>query len=209
MMRPAPTIRSIAPLALVPWLVLVGGCVFRDAGEPRFYRPESSMIEGRAIDPSPASGVPVRLAPVNGTPFLRERIAWRVSEVEYGLYEQRRWTELPPSYVERGLATALRDTPGVRLTDDFRAPTLRVDLVAFDEVLAPVHAAVVELVVSLRDGERRRLLDRTYSAETPIAGDSPSATATAIGRSLDTVVTEVAAAVGAALSGTPTGATAP
>jgi len=44
MMRPAPTIRSIAPLALVPWLVLVGGCVFRDAGEPRFYRPESSMI---------------------------------------------------------------------------------------------------------------------------------------------------------------------
>jgi len=132
---------------------------------------------------------------VHGTPFLRERIVWRASDVEYGLYEQRRWSELPSSYVERALATALRRTPGVALTDDVRAAALRVEVVAFDEVLAPSRTATVSLLVSLRDPKRGHLLDRTFSVDEPIAGETTAATAVAMGKALDAVTGEVARAV--------------
>ena len=54
------------------------------------------------------------------------------------------------------------------------------------------------LIVLLRDGARGRLLDRTFSAETPITGRQPAATSEAMGRA-DQVVAEVAAAVAAAV----------
>jgi len=188
-------------LRWLPLFLLLAGCVFRDAAEPRFYRPQSAALDAgvqRADDPPAPAGTStaaVRLQTVNGTPFLRERIVWRSSDVEYGLYEQRRWSELPASYVQRALESALRDEPGLRLSDDYKAPALRVDVVAFDEVLAPAHVASVALVVSLRDDKRRRLLDRTFSTDAPIAGDTASAAAEAMGRALDQVVAEVAVAV--------------
>jgi ABC-type uncharacterized transport system auxiliary subunit len=198
-------------LLLVACLSLAG-CLFRNAAEPRFYRPASSALDGAAAAPARDDGTNgaasrvaagrsvVRLEPVAGTPFLRERIAWRSSDVEYGLYEQRRWSELPSSYVERALTSALRATPDLRLTDAFDAPTLRVNVVSFDDVLAPAHVARVTLAVSLRARDRSRLLDRTFSAEEPVAGDGGSATATAMGVALDRAVAEVASAVAAELS---------
>jgi ABC-type uncharacterized transport system auxiliary subunit len=171
----------------------------RNAAEPQFFRPESAALEGAQDAPPERAGTPVRLRPVQGTPFLRERIAWRASSVEFGLYEQRRWTELPASFVERALETTLRRTPGIQLTDAPRTAMLRVEVVAFDEVLAPGHVAAVSLAVSLEDGEQRRLLDRTFSVEEPITGEAPAATATAMGKALDTAVAEVAGAVGDAL----------
>jgi ABC-type uncharacterized transport system auxiliary subunit len=200
--------------ARIAWLSLyllagfvVAGCFFRDAASPRFYRPASSTLDGSTTDAptsssaSPSTAATVRLEPVTSTPFLRERIAWRSSAVEYGLYEQRRWSETPPRYVQRALESALRTTPDLRLTDAFDAPSLRVDVVAFDEVLAPEHVARVSLVVSLRDRSRARIVDRTFSAEAPIAADGGSATATAMGTALDGVVAEVARAVAEALRG--------
>lgn len=193
-------------LACLAAAVVLAGCLFRDAAAPRFYRPAASSLDGGdGTDPSPASvatsAAAVRLEPVNGTPFLRERIAWRSSAVEYGLYEQQRWSETPPRYVQRALENALRATPGLHLTDAFEAPVLRVEVVAFDEVLAPQHVARVALVVSLRDRARTRLVDRTIAAEAAIGGDDGSATATAMGTALDRAVGQVAAAVAAALRG--------
>src|SRR5262245_61667116 len=185
--------RSWALLAVV-----LAGCLFRDPTESRFFRPEAATLHGGDVEPRSESSVAIRLRPVRGTPFLRERIVWRQSEVEYGFYEERRWSELPASYVQRALETALRQTPGLRLTDDLRAPTLQVDLVAFEEVLTPMHVAAVSLQVSLRDRDRR-LLDRIFTAESPIASDAPSETAIAMGRALDDVVVRVATAVHAAL----------
>jgi ABC-type uncharacterized transport system auxiliary subunit len=65
-------------------------------------------------------------------------------------------------------------------------------------VLAPVREATVALDVSLEDAQRR-LLDRSFSTAAPISGDTPAATATAMGRALDEVVAQVASAVAAAV----------
>ena len=175
---------------------LATGCVFRNAPEPRFFRPESAALDGAAVAPSAGAGVPLRLRRVQGTPLLRERIVWRASSVEYGLYDQRRWSDLPASYVERALENTLRAAPGIRLTDEPGTALLRVEVVAFEEVMAPARVAAVSLAVKLIDTKRFRLIDRTFSVEAPIASETPAATAVAMGRALDEAVVAVAVAVG-------------
>ena len=179
--------------------LLVAGCVLRNAPDTRFFRPASAALDDSAEAPSGGEGIPLRLRPVRGTPLLRERIVWRASSVEYGLYDQRRWTELPASYVERALEGALRTTPGIRLTGEPGAAVLRVEVVAFDEVLAPARVAAVSLAVKLIDTEQLRLIDRTFSAEAPIANERAAATAVAMGKALDEAVAAVAGAVAGTL----------
>jgi ABC-type uncharacterized transport system auxiliary subunit len=174
---------------------LAAGCLFRDTPDIRFFRPESAALDSNAEAPSAGEGVPLRLRRVQGTPLLRERMVWRASSVEYGLYDQRRWSELPASYVERALEGALRATPGIRLTGEPSAAVLRVEVVAFDEVLAPARVASVSLAVKLIDTEQVRLIDRTFSAEAPIANEKPAATAAAMGKALDEAVAAIAGAV--------------
>ncbi len=183
---------------LLAGLVVLGGCLFRAADSPRFYRPVSATLDATVEDeaaPPAAGGIAIRLRGVRSEPFLRERIVWRVSEVEYGFYEQQRWIDLPAHYVERALRTRLRATPGLRLADDPRAATLHVDVLAFDEVLAPTHAASVALAVKLGDREHGRLLERTFNARMDIGDGGPASMANAMGQALDDAVAQVADAV--------------
>jgi ABC-type uncharacterized transport system auxiliary subunit len=185
-----------------------GGCLFRTAEAPRFYRPASVALDGAgetsAEDAAGTNGTadakPIRLRAVRSAPFLRERMVWRASDVEYGLYEQRRWSELPSRYVRRALTTALQNGRSLRIVDDVNAPRLDVELLAFDEVVAPKHEASVALGVTVRDGERTRL-DRTYASRVAIATGDGAATAQAMGKALDQVSKKVADAVTSALRG--------
>ena len=188
-------------------MMMLAGCLFRSSDAPRFYRPASMALDAADDDDAPpaATGVPVRLQTVRSAPFLRERMVWRSSAVEYGLYEQRRWFELPTRYVRRALSTALQETPGVRLGDASAPARLDVEVLAFDEVMSKHHAHVV-LAVSVRNGTETRL-DRTFAAETPINGHDGAAVAEAMGRALDDVVKQVATATARTLaSATATGA---
>ena len=184
-------------VAMAVLLALTAGCFARNAAEPRFFRPDAALLreppEAMAQGTPSRSAVAIRLRSVDAGPFVRERIVWRVSSVEYGVYEQWRWREVPASYVERALRSALRRGGRVRLSDDVFVPSLRVELVAFDEVLAPTHTALVEAVVSLRDKNGQILLDGPFSAENPIAGSDPAAMARAMGGALDAVASEIAA----------------
>ena len=183
---------------LLVGLLVLGGCLLRTPDPPRFFRPGSAALEAAAedqADPPAAGGIAIRLRGVRSEPFLRERIVWRVSEVEYGLYEQRRWIDLPAHYVEQALGRRLRETPGLRLTNDPQAVALHVDVLAFDDVLAPTHEANVSLAVTLEDRARGRLLMRTLDARAGIENDDPSSMAKAMGQALDDAVAQVADAV--------------
>jgi uncharacterized lipoprotein YmbA len=150
---------------------------------------------GDEADPPAAGGIAIRLRGVRSEPFLRERIVWRVSEVEYGLYEQRRWIDLPAHYVDRALRIRLRSTPGLRLTNDPRAVALHVDVLAFDDVLAPAHVAHVALALALENPARGPLLERTFEARVRIGNREPASMAKAMGEALDDAVAQVADAV--------------
>lgn len=198
--------RLVALASGVALVASLGGCLFRTAETPRFYRPASTALDGGAstatTDGDTHDGAAIRLHTVRGAPFLRERMVWRASDVEYGLYEQRRWFELPSRYVRRALVATLQNTGGVRLVDDVDAPRLDVEVLAFDEIIAPKHEASVVLAVSVRDGDRTRL-DRTYASRVAIATTDGAATAQAMGRALDEVAQNVAAGVAAAVRTRP------
>jgi ABC-type uncharacterized transport system auxiliary subunit len=182
--------------------LLLSGCLFRTAEAPRFYRPGSALLaaepEAGEIAPA-ATAVPIRLHGVRSAPFLRERVVWRASAVEYGLYEQRRWFELPSRYVRRALRSALEAEPGLRLSDDVQAARLEVEVLAFDEVLSPSHEAHVTLAATLRRGTERRF-ERAFSSRVAIAAVEGSAMAEAMGKALDDAVRKIAAASAAALA---------
>ncbi|TMA48871.1 MAG: hypothetical protein E6J71_03250 [Deltaproteobacteria bacterium] len=182
---------------LLVGLVALAGCLLRTADPPRFFRPGSVTLdapEDEVAPPAPGA-IAIRLRGVRSEPFLRERIVWRVSELEYGLYGQRRWIDLPEHYVERALRTRLRATSGLRLTDDLRAPTLHVRVLAFDDRLAPAHTANVALAVTLEDREHGRFLERTFNARVGIDDGDPASMAEAMGQALDDAVAQVADAV--------------
>ena len=183
---------------LLVGLLVLGGCLLRTPDPPRFFRPGSAALEAAAedqADPPAAGGIAIRLRGVRSEPFLRERMVWRASEVEYGLYEQRRWIDLPAHYVEQALGRRLRETPGLRLTNDPQAVALHVDVLAFDDVLAPTHEANVTLAVTLEDRAHGRLLMRTLDARAGIENDDPASMAKAMGQALDDAVAQVADAV--------------
>ena len=193
---------------LLAGLVLLGGCFLRSPAAPRFFRPASAILDAAPEDNArpPATGsIAIRIRGVRSEPFLRERVVWRVSEVEYGLYEQRRWIDLPAHYVEHALGRRLRETPGLRLTNDPQAVALHVDVLAFDEVLAPTHEANVSLAVTLEDRARGRLLMRTLDARAGIENEDPASMAKAMGQALDDAVAQVADAVRLSLQARPGG----
>jgi ABC-type uncharacterized transport system auxiliary subunit len=184
------------------WLVaaalLFAGCLFHDAPAPRYFTPPSALNESEDPphnNPAPRVERPVRLRRVRAASYLGEQIVWRSSDVERGLYEQRRWTEFPTRYVERTMLRAIDRTPGLRRVESGQVPLLDLELVSFDEVLAPTHEADVEIVAVLRRPDQVPIFERSFSARQPIAGTEPADAARAIGAALDQVVTEIAAAV--------------
>ena len=195
--------------AFIACLPLLAACVLRNTSStPRFFRPVSSALEAPERDAASsgqAGTVPVRLRSVQATSFLRERVVWRRSEGEYGLYEERRWTEPPAEYVERALTSALESTPGISLTEDHQASSLSVELLSFDEVLYPRHEANVVVSASLGNASGRLLFQRTFSATEAIAEGDPDSMPRAMGRALDGLVQQVAEAVAAGARAEPRG----
>jgi ABC-type uncharacterized transport system auxiliary subunit len=190
--------------ALALACLLCAGCITRDAAEPRFYHPDAATLGVPADPPSAGtSGAPVRLRPVHEAGFLRERMVWRVSEVEYGRYEQRRWNELPSQYVARAMTNAIEATPALALTDDVTAPALALDLLAFDEIVTKPRVARVIVRASLRGSKGHTLLDRQFVVEEPITGDGGSGVARAMGKALDELVRQVTIDVAARLTPAP------
>jgi ABC-type uncharacterized transport system auxiliary subunit len=187
------------PGALLAFIALAG-CVFRQSDPPRYFRPDSAALSSESTSDDGTPEKAIRLRAVRARPFLRERIVWR-TPTEYGMYEQRRWSELPEAYVEQALASALRRQGHIDLTDDARVPNLYANVTAFDEVVDPKHVANVAVDVTLTATDGRRLLEREFSAEAPISDDDPSSLGRAVGAALDDVSAQVAQAVAEKLKG--------
>jgi ABC-type uncharacterized transport system auxiliary subunit len=133
-----------------------------------------------------APALDVRIAPVKSPVHLREVIAWRRSEVEIGFYQQRRWAELPATYVERALGRELGAAAASSVAGSGAGTVIFVELQHFEEVLAPVHEAHVALAIQVD----RRGCDwsRVAAARQPIADDEASSMARAMGLALEEVV---------------------
>jgi ABC-type uncharacterized transport system auxiliary subunit len=160
-------------LSILPLTTL--GCALTSKSDPtllRYYSLDAPRHRERAANPPPTGDAPARLrvGRINAALYIRDRMAFRESDVAIGYYEDFRWTERPESYVRRDLARALFEDEGVEEIIGGGGLTLDVDLDSFEEVREK-HAAVVRLSWQLRD-DTVVLLRRTVTVQHPLEGDA-------------------------------------
>jgi cholesterol transport system auxiliary component len=188
--------------AMLLWVTAAAsGCALLSRGasvEPRWYTPELTAASPGSAEHQAAGEL--RLGRVTSGSDLGLRIAYGDGLYQTGYYEDLRWTERPEHYVRRAVARALFEEGPFRRTLTGAAPTLDVEVVAFEEVKAPTtHAARISLHVVLSADSV--LLERTVSVSKAIAGGNFDGFVAAMSQALEASAREVERDVAAACAG--------
>ena len=201
--------RPLAPLLAALSAVLVLGCALTSKSQPiqpRFFSPERS---GAAPEPASAPAplaMELRIGHVTAASYLDERMVFRDSPVELGYYQERRWTEAPEEYVRRRIERALFEERGLRHVVGGSAPTLEVELTAFEEIRNPKRIARVQVSARLQDARLVRW-EETMTVDVPVAASSKESSADelvlALGDALTLMVNRLAERVTAELGAPP------
>jgi len=158
----------------------VAGCALTSKADVvtiRYFTPEGARP--RVASPGASAGarsspaVEVRLGRVSSGPSLRERITYRDADHELGYYDELRWTERPETYVRRELGRRLFEEHGLRRAFAGSAPTLDVELVAFDDLRLPGGRATRITMKVLLFDDTGTLYEETVSADRPVSGERP------------------------------------
>jgi cholesterol transport system auxiliary component len=146
-----------------------------------------------------APGRALRLGQVASGSDLYELIVHGDGAYQVGYYEDRRWTERPDRYVRDALARTLFEACGFQRVVEGEAPTLNVQVLAFQEVqTVQAHTAKLALRVTL--SRERAFFEETVTISEPVTGPRFEDVVAAMGRALDASSVDVARRVGAALS---------
>jgi cholesterol transport system auxiliary component len=191
-------LRALLPCAVA---LLVAGCALTSKSEPstpRYFSPERPGEVARSAPPPASPAAELRLGHVSGASDLDERLVYRDSDYELGYYQERRWTESPEQYLKRRMARVLFEERGLRHVVGGAAPTLELELLAFEEIRAPKPLARVRVTVRLHD-QRAVRWEETLTVDQPVplggpgkAGDAADATVEALGTALRAVVDRIA-----------------
>ena len=174
---------------------LLAGCALTSKSDPiesRFFTPDistgrvrltSADAAGSANAAAPdAARLELRMGRVIAASHLREKIAQRTSGHELTFYEERRWTERPDSYLRRALEQSLFESGAFMRVVSGDAPTLDVELLAFQEAKSP-HVAELRFVVRVFDGRAVRY-EETIAVDEKLVGNEQEELAAALGRAL-------------------------
>ncbi|MEZ6189352.1 MAG: ABC-type transport auxiliary lipoprotein family protein [Planctomycetota bacterium] len=181
------------PRTLIPLCLLaLTGCFGGASPAPRSFRPELA-----AVEPAAAEGPALRYRAVSASPHLDQRMAWRLSPVEYWFADLWVWSEPPQSYADRALAQRLFEGRGLRRGSGAGLPALEAELREFcyDREAAQARVAL-HVLFTQPEGTQ---LERTLEATAPVGEPEPEAIARALGVALSAVCDEAAGLVGEAL----------
>ncbi|MCA8923553.1 MAG: membrane integrity-associated transporter subunit PqiC [Planctomycetes bacterium] len=155
----------------------LSGCFGGASPAPRSFRPAVVQVE-----PTAEVGPELRYRPPTASQHLRERMAWKLSPVEYWFSELTVWSEAPANYADRALAQRLFEGAGLRRGAAATLPTLESELreFCFDRA---ARAAVVELHLLLSQPEGAQL-ERTVRATAPVGDEEPESIARGLGAAL-------------------------
>lgn len=191
------------PKVAALFFLALDACALLSKGEVptrRYFSPDFPVVHPAAVMTSSSE---LRLGRVTAGAFIAERIMFRQSAHEVGLYDDRIWTEKPESYLRRGLTQVLFEERGLRSVMRGAGPTLDVELITFEEVISPEHVGRVKVAFSLSD-ERIVSLQQTLSIERPVAASTAEneayAVAQAMGEALRDAIDEVSRLVVADLA---------
>lgn len=174
--------------------VTLAACALAQKSEPRelrYFTPEhAARAEELLADGQPRMAL--RLGRIVAAADLRLAIVHRDSPHELAMYDTLRWTEPPDIYARRALVRELFAHRAIDQVVGGRAPTLDLELVAFEELVhGERHAGRVELRYELHD-EHRVLARDTISVTRWARGPDIEAVVTAIGAAMDAAAEAVA-----------------
>jgi cholesterol transport system auxiliary component len=172
----------------------LAGCALSSKAQPLEFHYFSAEPPAAAVQSRPpAADAPrLRLGPITAADYLRYRIVRRDSAQSVEPYETQRWAEAPREYVRRALVRALFDPGALAQVISGAAPTLDVEVIAFEELVRPGgHAGRVQLSYSLHD-DQVVIARGTVTAERPARGADMGAVAVAIGAAMDAASAELA-----------------
>lgn len=206
--------KQLSALVLFSFSLLGSGCALTSKSEVldvRYFTPERVKTELTSArppsDPTKGGALGLELGRVSSSSHIREKMAFRDASWEIGYYEDRRWTERPEAFVRRELGRTLFEERGFRRSvGAANAPTLEIELLAFEEIRAkPTRAARVQLRMILHDG-RDVLLEETVTIDKPLANNETStdAVVAATADALDAASALVADRTQKVLTTTPT-----
>lgn len=185
--------RWIAVAALA--VAALAGCALSSKATPvefHYFSAEPPAAAATAPRPPAGDAPRLRLGQVTAADYLRFRIVHRDASQSVNPYETLRWAEPPREYVRRALIRALFGTGALVQVVGGAAPTLAVEVTAFEEVVRPGgHAGRVQLSYELHD-DRIVIARGTVTAERPARGPEMDAVALAIGTAMDAASAELA-----------------
>lgn len=207
---------AVSLAASVAMIAVMGtsGCALTSKADivtVRYFSPEQikphltqaeSASRPAANEGSQASTPAVRLGRVSSGANLRERIAYRGAAYELGYYEDWRWTERPEAFVRRQLARKLFEEHRFQRVLTGSAPTIEVELIAFDDLRLPTgRAARVQFRVIVFESATV-LYEDTLTVDQPVTVARPTIedVVAAMAAALDTAAEKVAARLGTALN---------
>jgi ABC-type uncharacterized transport system auxiliary subunit len=161
---------------------------------PRYFTPNQAGNHASASAPRgpPAldgSRPSLRLGRVTAGDHLRERIAFRTSDHELAFHEDLRWTERPEVYLRLALNEALFESGRLTHVISGDAPTLDVELIAFEELLGPKRLVRLQARFMLHDGRTVRVEESLY-LEAKVSGEPNDETRAASVRAFSEVLNQ-------------------
>lgn len=188
-------------MLLVSCALASAGCALlgkNDPVVPRYFTPQYES-DGAKATAHPE--LRLRLGRVSAWAHLRERMVVRNSPQELTFAEDRRWTERPEVYLKAALERTLFEERGLVAALSGGAPTLEVELAAFEELQTPKRHVRLQALVLLHDDRSGRMEETITVDEPVIAGpDSDVAVVEAISRALHRGVDEISDRVVAKLT---------
>jgi len=179
-------------VALAPFVL--GGCALFVKSEPLEWRyfevSDVPSFKGSGGE----QGQRLRLGLVKASHHLDTRIVTRTSAHELQYYQDLRWTDEPDEFVRRALSRDLYEQAGLSRVVSGIAPTLEVELTAFEEIKdGGKRRARVVLQTVLHD-DRLQLSQHTVEVQSETDkgdGDEAQSLVAALGRALSKATAEV------------------
>lgn len=180
-------------------LFTLGGCALLSKSEPLEWRyfevDDAPSYQGPASSGAEQGQAPrLRLGLVKASRHLDQRIVSRTSAHELTYYEDLRWTSEPDDFVRRSLVRNLYEKAGLSRVISGIAPTLEVELTAFEEINDGGKRRAHVTLESVLHDDRVQLSQHTVEVESETSGsdgDAAQALVAALGRALAKAVATV------------------
>lgn len=171
----------------------LGGCALLSKSDPVEWRyfevSDAPAYQGSGGE----QGMRLRLGLVRAARHLDVRLVRRTGAHELAYYEDLRWTEEPQEFVRRALTRDLYEKAGLSRVVSGLAPTLEVELTAFEEVRDGTRKRARVVLQTVLHDERLQLSQHVVEVESELegGGDDAQSLVAALGQALAKAAAQV------------------